>query len=272
MAYVLVEPTSNVPDTDDGLTIRQVHVVIEDTRVLLRRDPRRNGVEYRGGVVAGRHASALGALSRCDREAVRQQPVDAGDPLQALLDGVLESAQPVRARYVVRLERAEAGRREHRLHEPVEARPGEVLVPEHLRHVREENRVVAVGLDDQRRPARPEDAAVLGQRGLRMLHVVQRVLRVDEVELAVLERETLSVRDGERDPGHGLPPFGGLDVDRNDLADTLAQQPGDPAVAAAGVEQALVALEREAELLDAAQAVTELTVAPRYGGGHGGQC
>jgi hypothetical protein len=88
--------------------------------------------------------------------------------------------------------------------------------------------------------------------------VVEGVFRVHDVERRVGERELFRVGDPEGEPGLVAPVRERLDVDRDDLRDTLADQPRNAAVPAATVERALVAAEREAELVEAAQPVAEL--------------
>ena len=156
------------------------------------------------------------------------------------------------------LEDPEARLREGGFARARENASAEVLVTEGLRHVHVEDRVVPVALDDQSRSLRLEHTPVLGEGASGIVHVVERVLRVDQVELAVRERKLLTVRDLEAKAVAVGPCGDGLDVDRDHLADALAQEPRDAAVAAADVEQALVAAKAEAELVDAAQAVSEL--------------
>ena len=128
------------------------------------------------------------------------------DPLERLLHDVLEPEEPLAPRHVMGLEGPEAGVGELLLHERMEAATAEVLVPEQLRHVHVEDRVEAVALDRDEHPARPEHAPVLGQRGGRVLHVVERVLRVHHVEGRVLERKPLPVGDPELSPGSSASP------------------------------------------------------------------
>jgi hypothetical protein len=86
--------------------------------------------------------------------------------------------------------------------------------------------------------------------------MVERVLRVDEVERCVVEGEVFAVCDLERQSRRrGVPLVEAFDVDRDDLSDALAEQAGDAAVAAADVEQRLVPAERKAELVEAPQLV-----------------
>jgi hypothetical protein len=185
--------------------------------------------------------------------------VDRAELLQALLDGVLQPEDAVRERDEMRFEGTEARLWERGLDEPPEARAREVVVAAHERHLYEQARVVAVRLDDERRPARTEDAPVLGQGTDRIVHVMQRVLRVDEVEGSVFERERLGVRRPESETGLVGPLGRGDNVDRDDLADTLAEEPCDSAVAAADVEKALATAKRVLELVDAPKPVAEFT-------------
>ena len=60
---------------------------------------------------------------------------------------------------------------------------------------------------------------------------------MDEVELRVGERKLLGVGDREREPVVVRPGLRQLDVDRDDLADALAEESRDAAVAAADVER-----------------------------------
>jgi hypothetical protein len=73
------------------------------------------------------------------------------------------------------------------------------------RHLQEEAGVEAVRLDDQRRAAWTQDAAVLEEGAFRRSHVVQGVLRMDEVEGGVLERQLLGICDLEPETGCVLP-------------------------------------------------------------------
>jgi hypothetical protein len=63
----------------------------------------------------------------------------------------------------VGLERTEARIGKDCGHEPAKTPTAEVLVSECKRHVREEDRVVAVGFHDQGRPVWFENTAVFGQ-------------------------------------------------------------------------------------------------------------
>ena len=76
-----------------------------------------------------------------------------------------------------------------------------MLVPADECHLDEEGRVVAVRLDDQCRAAGLQYATVLGERTQRIVHVVERVLGVEEVEGGVLEWEPLAVGNAEAEPG-----------------------------------------------------------------------
>ena len=175
--------------------------------------------------------------------------------LEELLDRVLHARHALEHRHVVRLTRAEARSREEAQHELPEHPSREVLVPVRHRHVRIEDRVVAVRLEDQRCAAGLEDTRVLGDRALRRFHVMERVLRVHDVEGLVVERQRTSVRDRERQPRRLLPRLEALHVDGDDSSHALTQEPRDEPVAATAVEDGLVSPERKVELLDAPHAV-----------------
>ena len=141
----------------------------------------------------------------------------------------------------------------------MEAFPREVLVTPHERHLDVEARVVAIRLDDERTPAGSKDTPVLAERPLGTSHVVERVLRVDEVERRVRERKLLTIGDPKGESWSFLPLRRLRDVDADDVADAVSQQPRYTAVAAADVEQGLVTAKRVPELLDAPQPITKLT-------------
>ena len=161
------------------------------------------------------------------------------------------------------LERAEFDVAERGRYQFAEPAAREVLVTEQLSHVNVEHRVVAIRLDDHGPSAWFENPPVFGERSLGMLHMVEGVFRMNDVEARVVKWQVFAVGDEERKP-LGIAPFGrALDVDRDDIADTLPQQLRDAAVSAADVEQSLATRELDSDLREAAFAI------PSFAGVHG---
>lgn len=173
---------------------------------------------------------------------------------------MLQGERTAQARDIVGLERAEARIGKDRRNKRTKAAAGEVLVSECERHVRIEDRVVAIGFDDEGGSVGLEHAAILGQCAFGQLHVMQRVLRVHEVERGVGEGKLLGIRDGEGEARLLLPGSRRFHVDRDDLVHTLTQEARDTTVTAARVEERFVAAERVPELVDATDPVPELAV------------
>jgi hypothetical protein len=107
--------------------------------------------------------------------------------------------------------------------EPAESFSGEVLVTESNGHVRIENRVVAIRLDDQSGSARSQHPVVLLEGPLRGFHVMERVLRMHDVEGVALEGKMFGVSDLEREPVFVAPGVRWLHVDRVNRGDPLAE-------------------------------------------------
>jgi hypothetical protein len=169
---------------------------------------------------------------------------------------MLEPQQPPNARDIVSFEGADASFGEDRLHEAAKALPVEVLVTPDESHLEIEARVVAIRLDDERDTARSEHTPVFGERTFGVFHVMERVLRVNEVERLVLERQRFAVGHLKSDPECIAPPRRLNDVYGNDFAHALAHQVGNAAVSAADVEQRLVTSKHVLELVDAPEAIT----------------
>ncbi len=129
-----------------------------------------DGKTRRGGRAAERAALRLSGLRRRRPEVATavataklyETSREAGDPLEDVprrRPGQLRIRSACGTKRASNVPKRASGNAERtRL---VEALPREVLVAEHLRHVHEEDRVVAVGLDDERGAARLQHAAVL---------------------------------------------------------------------------------------------------------------
>src|SRR5947199_8587521 len=89
---------------------------------------------------------------------------------------------------------------------------------------------------------------------------MKRVLRVHDVERGVSERELFGVGDGKGEARPLAPGSGRFHVNRDHLSHALTQQACDSTVTAAGIEERFVTAERVLELVDAADAVSELAV------------
>ena len=179
--------------------------------------------------------------------------------LESFFDAMLDGQQPCRAGDVMGLEHPKARIGEDGSDQGPEARTREVLVPADYRHLQEQGRVVAVRLHDQRCPARTENPPVLGQSSRGVIHVVQRILRMYEVEGGVAERQLFCVRNLEGKPLLRHPALRPLDVDRGDCSDPAAQEACHSAISAAHVEQGLVPSKRIPKLVDAPKPVAQLS-------------
>ena len=81
---------------------------------------------------------------------------------------------------------------------------------------------------------------------------------MDEVERRVREGKLLTIGDLKGESWSFLPLRGLCDVDADDVADAVSQQPRYTAVAATDVEQGLVTAKRVPELVDATDPEAEL--------------
>src|SRR6516164_9610425 len=108
---------------------------------------------------SGAHRSAARLRGR-DGEVVGEQGTDERDPLEELLRRLLPGQEATHARDVVRLEGAEARRRERGADELAEAFAAKVVVPADERHLDVQARVRAVRLEDQGRSSGTQDAPV----------------------------------------------------------------------------------------------------------------
>jgi hypothetical protein len=78
---------------------------------------------------------------------------------------------------------------------------------------------------------------------------------MNQIELAVGERQLLSVRDQDAQAIAVGPFVRGLDVESHDLSDAFAEEPRHSPVATSDIDQTLIASEPVAELVDAAEPV-----------------
>ena len=195
-----------------------------------------------------------------DCKVVRKKRSERRNPLQSLLQRVLEPQRSVQWWGVMRLEGTEAHIGKRITQEPAKTLSREVLVTESNRHVRIEDRVVAIRFDDQGGTNWSQHPAVLLERSLRRVHVMEGVLRVHDVEGLVLEGKMLGVSDLEREPVPIAPGVRRFHIDRADGGNALAEQARNSSVAAPTVEQGLVTGKREAELVYTPEAIAELAV------------